>query len=92
MIKDDVFYTKTMAKVYADQGNFEKAAEIYKYLLKSEPDRQDLIDALYEIEKKRFAEDPEGFIKLFSKWIDLLLKYNSLQKLKRLQSHINIGR
>jgi hypothetical protein len=50
------------------------------------------MDALYEIEKKRFAEDPESFIKLFSKWIDLLLKYNSLQKLKKLQSHINSGR
>lgn len=85
MIKNDVFYTKTMAKVYADQGNFSKAVEIYEYLLKREPDRQDLIDALSEMEKKRFEKDPEELVKLFSIWIDLLLKYNNLQKLKKLQ-------
>jgi Tfp pilus assembly protein FimV len=38
------FYTKTMAKVYADQGYLTKAAEIYRFLLKQEPDRQDLPD------------------------------------------------
>ena len=74
-----------MAKVYADQGNFSKAVEIYEYLLKREPNRQDLIDALSEMEKKRFEKDPEELVKLFSIWIDLLLKYNNLQKLKKLQ-------
>ena len=41
-----------MAKVYADQGNLLKAAEIYRYLLESEPGRPDLRDELSEIEKK----------------------------------------
>ena len=40
-----------MAKVYADQGKLEKAVEIYQYLLKKEPGRQDLIDAILEIDK-----------------------------------------
>lgn len=86
MIKDDVFYTKTMAKVHADQGNFREAAEIYKYLLKKEPNRQDLIDALLEIEKKSNQKDPEDLVNLLCQWVDLLLKYQRLQQLKKLKS------
>jgi hypothetical protein len=77
-----------MAKIYADQGNFEKAAEIYRYLLELEPDRQDLIDALSEVEKILFEKDPEDLVKLLSKWVDLLLKHYGLQKLKKLQNYL----
>ena len=77
-----------MAKVYADQGNLGKAAEIYNYLLKQEPGRQDLIDALSEIENRGFDEDRENLFMLFSEWIDLLLKFNDIQKLKKLQRYI----
>ncbi|RZB37409.1 MAG: hypothetical protein SRB2_01183 [Desulfobacteraceae bacterium Eth-SRB2] len=87
-MKDDVFYTRTMAKVYADQGNLGKAAEIYNYLLKQEPGRQDLIDALSEIENRGFDKDRENLFMLFSEWIDLLLKFNGIQKLKKLQRYI----
>ncbi len=86
MNKDDVFYTKTMAKVYADQGKLEKAAEIYQYLLKKEPGRQDLIDAIAEIDKKRFEKNPEGLSDLLSIWLDLLLRHSRLQKLKGLKA------
>ena len=89
MIEDDVFYTKTMAKVYNDQGKFEEAARIYQYLLKREPNRQDLIDALSELEKKRFENRLERLFSLFSQWVDLLLKSDGLQKLEKLRSHIN---
>lgn len=88
MSDDKLFYTKTMAKIYADQGNLEKAAEIYRYLLKHEPDRQDLIDALSEVEKRLFEKDPEDLVKLFSKWVDLLLKHYGLHKLKKLQNYL----
>jgi len=87
-MEDNVFYTRTMAKVHAGQGNLGKAAEIYKYLLKQEPGRQDLIDALSEIENKGFNEDQENLFMLFSEWIDLLLKYNKLQRLRKLKSYI----
>lgn len=89
MIKDDIFNTKTMAKVYAEQGNLGKAAEIYKYLLEQEPGRQDLIDALSEIEKKDFNKNRENLSRLLSEWINLLLKYNGMQKLKKLQRYLD---
>jgi len=85
LITDDIFYTKTMAKVYADQGQLDKAVEIYRFLLNEEPERQDLIDALAEIDRKRYAKDPEGLSQLFGTWIDLVLVYNSLQKLKKIK-------
>ena len=88
MIEDDVFYTKTMAKVYADQGHWEKAAEVYRYLLNQEPNRQDLKDALCEVEsigsdsKKRISEN---LIVLFAEWIELMLGYNKISKLMALK-------
>jgi len=85
---DKVFYTKTMAKIYADQGNLGKAAEIYRYLLGLEPGRQDLNDALSEVEKRLFEKDPEDLVKLFSKWVDLLLKHYGLHKLKKLKNYL----
>ena len=40
------FYTATMARVYAEQGHWDKSAEIYRYLLKQEPERVDYLEAL----------------------------------------------
>ena len=77
-----------MAKVYEDQDKFDEAARIYQYLLKREPNRQDLMEALSELEKKRFENNFERLFNLFSKWVDLLLKSDELQKLKKLRSHI----
>jgi hypothetical protein len=87
-MEDDVFYTRTMAIVYADQGNLGKAAEIYNYLLKQEPGRQDLIDALSEIENRGFDKNRENLFMLFSEWIELLFRINGTQKLKKLQRYI----
>ena len=87
-MSDTEFYTATMAKVYAAQGHFEKAAEIYRYLLNREPDRQDLIDALSEMEKKlseKTSKTGTDLVPLFSKWIDLMLRYARIQKLKKFQ-------
>lgn len=83
------FYTGTMAKVYAGQGHWDKAAEIYRHLLKMEPERIDYLEALAEAERmlsapgKRPAED---LAPLFHQWIDLMLKYKNLQRLRRLKS------
>jgi len=77
-----------MAKVHADQGNLLKAAEIYRYLLECEPERRDLKDALSEIEGKLNEKSPDDLIKLFNRWMDLLLKYHNVQKLMRFRNYI----
>jgi hypothetical protein len=87
-MKDDVFYTRTMAKVYADQGNLLKAAEIYRYLKECEPESQDLMDALSDIEGKLNKKSPDDLIKLFNRWIDLLLKYHNVQQLMKLRNYL----
>jgi YesN/AraC family two-component response regulator len=88
-MNETAFYTATMAKVYADQGYFEKSAEIYRHLLKLEPDRQELKEALLDVEQKIKAETkrhPRDLTPLFEKWLDLLLRRGNLQKLKKLQN------
>lgn len=83
------FYTATMAKVYADQGHWDKAAEIYRYLLRQEPERDDYLGALAEAKRqiqKSNQTSAENLAPLFHQWFDLMLKYKNLQKLRRLQS------
>jgi hypothetical protein len=82
---DDVFYTRTMAKVLVDQGNLKKAAEIYHYLLEREPGNPDLVDALSEIETQLIEIGSDDLVRLFGRWIDLLLTHNTLEKLKKLK-------
>lgn len=88
MIQNEVFYTRTMAKVYADQGNLKKAEKIYKYLLASEPGQRDLIEALSEIEKQRVERSPNELMELFNQWIDLLLLHHNLQKLGKFKNYL----
>jgi len=81
-------YTETMAKVYADQGHWQKAAKIYRHLLSKDPLRQDLVDALARAEKKMTESKPrypEQLLPLFQEWIELLFKKEKLQKLQRLK-------
>ena len=88
MIKDPDFYTVTMARVYEEQGHLEKSAEIYRYLIKAEPERRELIEKLAEIENKMDEASnrtPDDLIPLFREWISLLLRSNRLQKLRRLK-------
>ena len=84
-------YTETMAKVYADQGHWAKAAEIYRYLVQLEPQRTDLADALAEAQRKmdeKAVKKPEQLVPLFQEWIELLLQHEKLQKLKKLRSKL----
>jgi cytochrome c-type biogenesis protein CcmH/NrfG len=88
MDKETDFYTGTMAKVYAGQGHWHKAAEIYRHLLRMEPERTDYLEALAEAERMLSATDKrpvEDLAPLFHQWIDLLLKYKNLQRLRRLK-------
>jgi hypothetical protein len=88
MEKETDFYTATMSKVYADQGHWEKAAEIYRYLLKQEPERDDYLEALAEVEKKIISSGKKPADKLaplFHQFFDLMLKSKNLQKLRKLK-------
>ena len=88
MDKETDFYTGTMAKVYADQGHWNKAAEIYRHLLKMEPERVDYLEALAHAEGMLNTEGQrpvEALAPLFHQWIDLMLRYKNLQKLRRLK-------
>ena len=90
-------YTVTMAKVYASQGHWEKAIEIYQHLLKDNPDRDDLVMALADLEKKKAGANGtagatgrkfEDLAPLCREWIDLMLKHNRMQKLKKLKKRL----
>jgi len=88
MDKETDFYTGTMAKVYADQGHWGKAAEIYRHLLRLEPERVDYLEALAQAERKLNTDGNhpvEDLAPLFQQWIDLMLRYKNLQKLRRLK-------
>jgi len=91
MSKEIGIYTETMAKVYAAQGHWEKAAEIYRHLLSGVPARKDFSDALAEAEKKLHKDSqkiPEQLVPLFREWIELLFRREKLQKLRNLKDKI----
>ena len=91
MTTENEFQTVTMAEIYASQGLYEKAAEVYKYLLKQEPHRQDLALALSEVEKQQFERKGEvdgDLATLFSQWIELIFMYKRLQFLKHIKSRL----
>jgi len=91
MSQDVDIYTETMAKVYADQGHWAKVVEIYRHLLAIEPERLDFADALAEAEDRMTMnaigsrKAPEHLVPLFREWIELLFKFEELQKLKKLK-------
>ncbi|CAB5084548.1 hypothetical protein D3OALGA1CA_1412 [Olavius algarvensis associated proteobacterium Delta 3] len=81
------FYTQTMAKVYAEQGHYQEAAEIYRHLLGKEPDRPELKEALAELDmilSEMPGQTTQKLVPLFREWIDLAFKYRNLQKLKQI--------
>ena len=91
MIKDPDFYTVTMARVYEDQGHWERAAEIYRYLLEQEPERTDIADALAEVEKrldKGITKNADDLSPLIREWIHLMFRYRRLQKLRQLKDQL----
>ncbi|MGB5616280.1 MAG: tetratricopeptide repeat protein [Desulfobacterales bacterium] len=81
--------TVTMAKIYAGQGHYDLAAEIYHHLLRENPDRRDWADALAQIEAKlavqaesRFS-DPAGRL---AEWIGLMLSYRRFLDLRNIRA------
>ena len=80
-----IFFTQTMARVHAKQGNLDQAAEIYRYLIKQEPERDDLVSELADIEKQLLETAPDHLGTLFEKWFELIFSHNRIQKLRQLE-------
>jgi hypothetical protein len=79
-----------MARLYAEQGYYEKAMGVYRRLIAKDPLRPELRDALAELASKRDEENEkdelyEDLSRLFRQWLDLLLQYQKIEKLKNLQ-------
>jgi hypothetical protein len=85
MVDEQKFETETMAGIYASQGHFRKAVDIYRRLLEQHPDRTDLRDKMRRIESKMQFEAENRLAAKFSEWLDLLMKYKKLQDLKHLK-------
>jgi len=86
MSRDVNIYTETMAKVYGEQGHWDKVVEIYRHLLTLEPERLDYADALADAESRMTLEEDSGrpaekLVPLFREWIDLLFQYKKQQQL-----------
>ena len=83
MADDQKFETETMAGIYASQGHYRKAIDIYRRLLEQHPERSDLRDKLLRIESKQKYEDENRLAAKFSEWIDLLMNRKKLDTLKK---------
>jgi len=91
MDKDSPQGTVTLARVFAEQGYWEKSVEIYRNLLQQNPNRQDLVQALAEAEAAMRTSAPtpsRALVALFQEWIDLMLKYEQLRKLRRFKARM----
>lgn len=79
-------YTKSLAKLYADQGHYEKAIEIYKHLMKKFPEREDIIDDFSDLKIKmqriKISNEPELAV-LFQQWFDLIAKYKQINAIQK---------
>ena len=82
---DKTFYTVTMARVYADQGRYEEAARIYRYLLDQTPDRSDLRQAL-EAVASELTDTPghwHNISGLIERWVRLTVRHTALRRLRQ---------
>jgi len=85
MDADNDFETETMARIYADQGHYDKAAAIYRRLLIQTPERDDLRGRLETVEALKEKADTRGLADHMSEWVQLLMKKKQIDKLRKLR-------
>ncbi len=87
MLKDKAPMTPTLAKVLANQGHLEEAAEAYGSLLAQTPGhvgfQKALADIQIQLNKRR--EKGDTLTVLFEEWISVVLTYNHLRRCKKLR-------
>ncbi|MFP3979991.1 MAG: tetratricopeptide repeat protein [Desulfobacterales bacterium] len=70
-------HTRTLARLYAAQGHFEQASEIYRRLVADAPGDKALADEFDAFEKTRQHAVSKGSVQLtalFAQWIELLVR------------------
>lgn len=75
--------TRTLARLYADQGYHDKAIEIYNDLIQKFPGRKDIRDDLAEVNRRmqqvKTTHEPKLTL-VFQEWLDLLTKYKQVRE------------
>jgi Lon protease-like protein len=79
------FETETMARIYADQGHHDKAADIYRRLLARFPTRRDLQESLQRMERLQQKAADARLSAMLGEWVALLRKRRKLDTLQRLR-------
>ncbi len=99
---DNDFNTLTMAKLYADQGYYVEAADVYRFLLKQSPGDKELEKALADVEAQIEPPEPQPFgaveneqfeekanlEKLFEQFSDWLIRYRRVRDLHRIKQKL----
>ena len=85
MATDKEFETETMARIYADQGHYDKAIGIYRRLAEQDPEREELQDRLAALEALQKKSGRQRLSDHFSEWIELLLKKKQIDNLRDLR-------
>jgi tetratricopeptide (TPR) repeat protein len=86
MSSDPGIYTRTMARVYAQQGHFDQAVAIYRHLLAESPYDETLVKALADAETQLLAQQEtqkEDLVQLTRQWLRLLEARKRLERLKK---------
>lgn len=79
--------TATMAKIYAGQGHYDLAAEIYRHLLRENPDCRDWADALGIIETKLAAQAQNRARDRLAELIAVMLSCRRVMDLHQMKRH-----
>ena len=88
MALDSNEYTLTMAQVYAGQGHWNKAVDIYRHLVEEQPEREDLRDALQSAQEHLEAQAVkrlEDLAPLLKTWLQLQNRVHQIEKLRKLK-------
>lgn len=100
MTDNALFYTESMAQLCARQGHLEKSAEIYRHLLEKEPAREDLKQALEDIEARLSVLKAPPVVQdtaaggqkrldgLIQQWISLLVENDIKQRFDKIRNRI----
>lgn len=84
MVEDPLFFTETMARLLARQGKLQEAAEVYRHLLSENGADKEVWAAFTALEKQLCGKrnvHQRTVASLFTRWIELILRINSMQKL-----------